>query len=142
MRGTLLASLLALAAAGCATQIHGGVYSDDGPPPEDLSGGAPVDLSSLQSIDLASQTDLAMGGKTCGDIVKCAIGCGLALGACQLMCFQGASPQGLQEAIALVQCAAQNCAAQLQPDGGGQVGIFTCLATSCGTQVGNCSGLF
>jgi hypothetical protein len=132
--------LIGLAAVGCATQIHGGVYTDDGPPPEDLAA-SPQDLASSRE-DMASPPDLAMAGKTCGDIVKCAIGCGLQLGACQLMCFQGASPDGLQQAIALVQCAAQQCGAQLGADGGGQTGIFTCLATSCGQEVANCQGLF
>jgi hypothetical protein len=127
-------------ASGCATQIHGGVYSDDGPAPGDFSSSAPVDSS--QPVDLAQSVDLAMAGKSCGDIVKCAIGCGLQVGACQLQCLQGASPEGLQQSIALIQCAAQNCLAQLAPDGGGQAGIFGCLLTSCGTEVGNCQGLF
>lgn len=104
-----------------------------------MDGGEAADLATPPDFTVAA-IDLAVPGKTCGQIVQCTIGCGLMLGACQLQCFQGASPEGQQEATALIACAAQNCVAGMHGDGG-TGNLLLCIIQKCGTQAGNCKGL-
>ncbi len=128
MRAALAAAVLL---AACATRVTGGVYDDDG------GGEAPLDATVVPDlaappVDLAPPADLAQ--KNCGQIMTCVIGCGLTPGACQLGCFQGASPKATQEAGALLACAVQKC---LLADGGN---LPLCMISNCGNQIQMCEG--
>ncbi|MSP61836.1 MAG: hypothetical protein EXR72_16180 [Myxococcales bacterium] len=132
---------LAAAVSGCATRLTGGVYGEEdggfsNPFGDDMAKPPPPDLA--RPIDLAQSPDLAKPGKNCGQIMQCMIGCGAMLGACQAACFQGASPKGLQQAGALVACAAQKCFLA-QGDMGGTNPIL-CLISKCGNEVAMCEG--
>jgi hypothetical protein len=104
------------------------------------------DMAKRPIADLA-RPDLAQAN--CGQIVSCAITQAVMnpLGAAQ--CFQGASPMGQQEAVALFLCAAQHCLAMGDGGaglggglgGGNQLQLLQCLGTNCQTQVTACQGL-
>jgi len=132
---------LALAAAGCneGNELATGAF--------DFS--QPSDGANMTPADLAASDDLASAGKSCGQIVSCAIQCGTTNATCLGACFTGADPQGLLEAGALVACAAQSCLAGGGDGGiggglggGGTAGIFQCLIMNCQMQIAGCPGLF
>jgi len=123
----------ALCIAACATQIHGGVYTDDGGGADQS---APPDLTPM--VDLTPPPPDLTPTKTCGDIMRCMIGCGLQLGTCQAMCFQGAPAQAQAEAVQLIACAAQSRC--LGADGGAGNLLF-CIAMACPSQIQMCQGL-
>ncbi len=129
----------------------------------DLSTQISGDLAQAPSADL-SKVDLL--GPDCGTLVKCSLGClagglgGLGGGGgtggstggtstdpitCLTMCGGGAQPAALQEAGALVLCAAQNCLSGLTGGdagtGGGTLGALQCVAQACPSQVAACPGL-
>lgn len=116
---------LSTGAVDFAQADGGGAVGDLAPPPD------------LTPVDLAE--------KSCGQIVSCVVQCGLTNLACDQMCVTGASPAAIQQAGALTLCAAQNCLAGQFTDGGmgggGTAGIFECLLSNCGSQVGMCQGL-
>lgn len=93
---------------------------------------------SITPADMAPTPDLA--GRSCGEIVRCALTCGTQDPTCLVGCGQGASTESVTQAGALVVCAAQNC---LSGDGGtaGMLQIFTCLSRQCSTQLRGCEGL-
>lgn len=99
---------------------------------------APPDLA--PPADLSPAPDL-LPPKTCGEIVGCAIMCGTSNLTCLGGCFNGASPQAIQEAGALVLCAGQNCLGDGGVGGGGMFGIFQCLSDKCPMQLSGCEGL-
>jgi hypothetical protein len=125
----LLVAAALLAAAGCNEGLgnahHDAALRDGG---EDLE---PRD-------DLATRA-----GPTCGQIVMCVFqnfqSPGMLVG-----CGQGASPQELTAAGALLLCAYQNCLAGNDGGiGGGNMGqTLQCVLKSCATQLGMCDGLF
>jgi hypothetical protein len=134
------AAPVVVGAAIVAALLLGGACNQGGElaNPIDFGAGAD-DLMSVAPPDLAGTADLA--GPTCGHIVQCVIQCGLTDLTCDQTCFQGAQPEALQQAGALVLCAAQNCL-QAQPDGGsGMLGMIQCLLQNCGTEVADCQGL-
>ncbi len=98
---------------------------------------APPDLE--PPADLEPAPDL-VPPPNCGKIIFCAFQCGTTNLTCLPGCFQNASPMAVQEAGALIACAAQSC---LAGDGGagGMFQIFQCLQTNCLMQLAGCQGL-
>jgi hypothetical protein len=122
--------LLLIALVGCN---HGNNYME------------PVQPDMSSSEDMSIAPDFAMGGKSCGQVAMCAIGCGQDV-ACIGMCAQGANPQQLAALGGLLLCAGQNCLMGLNADGGlggiDMTQLFMCLLQKCGTQLSMCQGLF
>ncbi len=125
-RGWLLAAALVVAACHEGNGLGGPDFAI----PPDLA--PPADL--LPPADLTPPL-------TCGQIVGCALMCGTSNLTCLGGCFNGASPQAIQQAGALVLCAGQNCLGDGGISGGGQFGIFQCLQQKCPSQLSGCQGL-
>lgn len=150
MTRTLLLAA-ALLAVGCRegnTLDNSGTYSSTA---ADMAKG-PI----VSSPDLAPPSEDMVAAATCGSILTCGISClsgaaggdmagggglgGLGGLAGCTSCLQGAPPDATTQAEAIISCAVQNCLSDIT-GGGGITGIFSCLATSCTTQLAACQGL-
>jgi hypothetical protein len=142
----------------CGACGRTGIIGDDGLPGSgrpDSDGGQStrVDLSTAPVVDLAEpvqpRVDLSEPmpmGKSCGEILFCAVQCGFTDPQCLQMCGQDASPEALQQAGQLGICAFTNCLGGIGGGGGGGGGInpvqlISCLTQKCPTQLSNCDGL-
>jgi hypothetical protein len=105
-----------------------------------LIGGADFAVSPALT-DLSVAPDLAQPGKTCGQIVLCAISCGMVNLQCLQNCGTGASLQEIATAGTLVACAVQNCLPRGDAGMGSPTMLATCAFQKCPMQVSACGGL-
>jgi hypothetical protein len=155
MRSVVGLAFVMAAAMGLALCGGSGCTEGNG-----LGAGDMTEVDMVPPADLVPPVDL-LPPPNCGKIVFCALGClgGGGLGGiggiggggggdmsganpitCVLGCGTGAPQSEVTAALSLIACAAQNC---LSADGGtsNQLGILTCLQTSCSAQVMACKGL-
>lgn len=123
-----LCLLAALCALGC---------SEEGPGMHAPDMTAQADLSTVRDL---SMPDLST--PSCGQIILCVFQCGVTNITCDQGCVTNAQPQAIQEAGALVLCAAQNC---LLTDGGvnpsDMLSLLSCIEQQCPNEVNGCEGL-